>query len=90
MLDAEMKAEVGEYLQRLVTPVEITAYLDDTRESADMLSLLADISAASAQGHGENKAVTAAGVFPVLRSPLPASPRGFPSRACRWAMNSRR
>jgi alkyl hydroperoxide reductase subunit F len=47
MLDAEMKAEVGEYLQRLVAPVEITAHVDETRESADLLSLLADISAAS-------------------------------------------
>jgi len=49
MLDAEMKAEVGEYLERLVTPVEITAYLDDSQDSANLHSLLADITAASAK-----------------------------------------
>ena len=89
MLDAEMKAEVGEYLQRLVTPVEITAYVDDTRESADMLSLLADISAASPKVTVKQSR-DGGGRVPRFALAAPGSPRGFPSRACRWAMNSRR
>src|SRR5262245_35791943 len=47
MLDAEMKAQVQAYLTRLVTPVEITAYVDDGKDSADLLSLLADIASVS-------------------------------------------
>ena len=43
MLEPEMKAQLGAYLERLVTPVEITAYVDDSTESRDMLGLLADI-----------------------------------------------
>src|SRR5688572_8731282 len=45
LLDADMKAQLGEYLQRLVTPVEITAHVDASAESRDMLALLADIAA---------------------------------------------
>jgi NADH-dependent peroxiredoxin subunit F len=45
LLDADMKAQLGEYLQRLVTPVQITAHVDASAESRDMLSLLADIAA---------------------------------------------
>jgi alkyl hydroperoxide reductase subunit F len=47
MLDPDMKAQLGSYLQRLVAPVQITAYADDSNESRDMLDLLGDISAAS-------------------------------------------
>ncbi|MEO8314083.1 MAG: alkyl hydroperoxide reductase subunit F [Pseudomonadota bacterium] len=43
MLDPEMKTQLGAYLERLVTPVEITAYVDDSTDSRDMLGLLADI-----------------------------------------------
>ena len=43
MLEAEMKAQVAAYLERLVAPVQITAYLDDSQESADMRALLTDI-----------------------------------------------
>ena len=43
MLEAEMKAQVQAYLTRLTTAVEITAFVDDGKDSADMLSLLADI-----------------------------------------------
>jgi alkyl hydroperoxide reductase subunit F len=49
MLEAEMKAQVEAYLTRLVTPVEITAYLDDGKDSADMRALLADIASVSSQ-----------------------------------------
>src|SRR5690606_27948068 len=47
MLDAEMKSQLGSYLERLVTPVQITAMVDESKESRDMLSLLADIAALS-------------------------------------------
>ena len=47
LLDTDMKAQLGEYLQRLVTPVQITAYVDASNESRDMLALLADIAALS-------------------------------------------
>jgi len=43
MLEADMKAQLGAYLERLVTPVEITAYLDESRGSAELRALLADI-----------------------------------------------
>ncbi len=43
MLEPEMKAQLGAYLERLVTPVEITAYVDDSTDSRNMLALLADI-----------------------------------------------
>jgi NADH-dependent peroxiredoxin subunit F len=43
MLEPEMKAQLGAYLERLVTPVAITAYVDDSTDSRDMLALLADI-----------------------------------------------
>jgi NADH-dependent peroxiredoxin subunit F len=43
MLEPEMKAQLGAYLERLVTPVAITAYVDDSTDSRDMLGLLADI-----------------------------------------------
>jgi alkyl hydroperoxide reductase subunit F len=43
LLDTDMKAQLGEYLQRLVTPVEITAFVDASNESRDMLALLKDI-----------------------------------------------
>jgi alkyl hydroperoxide reductase subunit F len=46
-LDAEMKAQLGGYLERLVAPVEITAHVDASPESRDMLALLADIASLS-------------------------------------------
>jgi alkyl hydroperoxide reductase subunit F len=49
MLEPEMKAQVAAYLERLVAPVQITAYLDESRESADMRALLADIVSVSSK-----------------------------------------
>ncbi len=49
MLDAEMKAQVAAYLERLVTPVEITAYVDDSQAATDIRSLLADIVSVSSK-----------------------------------------
>jgi NADH-dependent peroxiredoxin subunit F len=43
MLEPEMKAQLGEYLERLVAPVEINAHVDDSQASRDMMALLADI-----------------------------------------------
>jgi NADH-dependent peroxiredoxin subunit F len=45
MLEPEMKAQLGAYLERLVTPVQITAYVDDSNDSRNMLELLSDIAA---------------------------------------------
>ncbi|HRE18810.1 MAG TPA: alkyl hydroperoxide reductase subunit F [Rhodocyclaceae bacterium] len=43
MLDANMKAQLKSYLERLTRPVEITASLDDSAKSQEMHTLLADI-----------------------------------------------
>jgi alkyl hydroperoxide reductase subunit F len=47
MLDANMKAQLAAYLERITQPVEIVASLDDTKASADMQALLKDIADAS-------------------------------------------
>ena len=47
MLEAEMKAQLGEYLTRLVTPVQITAYVDGSNDSREMLDLLDDVTSVS-------------------------------------------
>jgi alkyl hydroperoxide reductase subunit F len=49
MLDANMKAQLAAYLERMTQPVEIVASLDDTPASADMRALLRDIADASAR-----------------------------------------
>jgi alkyl hydroperoxide reductase subunit F len=43
MLEADLKAQLGEYLERIVVPVEITAHVDDGQGSRDLQALLADI-----------------------------------------------
>lgn len=47
MLDANMKAQLAAYLERMTQTVEIVATLDDTPASADMRALLKDIAEAS-------------------------------------------
>lgn len=47
MLDANMKAQLAAYLERMTQPVEIVASLDDTPASADIQALLKDIAEAS-------------------------------------------
>jgi len=47
MLDANLKAQLGAYLQRITQPVEILAALDDTPASASLQELLKDIADAS-------------------------------------------
>ncbi|MBG9387307.1 alkyl hydroperoxide reductase subunit F [Caenimonas aquaedulcis] len=47
MLDANLKAQLGAYMQRISTPVEIAASLDDSAASGQLRELLADIAHAS-------------------------------------------
>lgn len=47
MLDANLKAQLAAYLERMTQPVEIVASLDDTQASSDMQALLKDIAEAS-------------------------------------------
>ena len=47
MLEAEIKTQLGEYMTRLVTPVQITAYVDGGKDSQEMLDLLADVGSVS-------------------------------------------
>jgi len=43
MLEQDLKDQLGQYLTRLAGQVEITAFVDDSAESRQMLELLADI-----------------------------------------------
>ena len=43
MLDASTKAQLKSYLERATQPIEIVASLDDSKNSADMQSLLRDV-----------------------------------------------
>ncbi len=43
MLDASTKAQLKSYLERATTPIDIVASLDDSQASADLQSLLRDI-----------------------------------------------
>jgi NADH-dependent peroxiredoxin subunit F len=47
MLDTDLKAQLGAYLQRISNPVEIVASLDDSSASGQMRELLRDIAEAS-------------------------------------------
>lgn len=47
MLDANLKAQLSSYLERMTQPVEIVASLDDTEASREMQALLKDIAEAS-------------------------------------------
>ncbi|MEJ6005567.1 alkyl hydroperoxide reductase subunit F [Paucibacter sp. AS339] len=47
MLDSHLKSQLHAYLERVTQPFEIIASLDDRPESAELLSLLQDISAMS-------------------------------------------
>ncbi len=49
MLDDDMKQQLAAYLERLTQPVEITAFVDDSKDSRDMIELLADVLACSSQ-----------------------------------------
>ncbi|KUM43377.1 alkyl hydroperoxide reductase subunit F [Pseudomonas sp. EpS/L25] len=49
MLDANLKAQLKTYLERVTRPIEIVASLDDGAKSREMLSLLQDIAGLSDQ-----------------------------------------
>jgi alkyl hydroperoxide reductase subunit F len=49
MLDANLKAQLAAYLERMTQPVEIVASLDDTKASGEMQALLRDIAEASSK-----------------------------------------
>jgi alkyl hydroperoxide reductase subunit F len=49
MLDANLKAQLAAYLERITQPVEIVASLDDSQASGEMQALLKDIADASAR-----------------------------------------
>ncbi len=47
MLDANIKAQLKAYMERLVAPIELVASLDDSPKSIEMRELLEDIASAS-------------------------------------------
>ncbi len=47
MLDANIKAQLKAYLEKLVAPIELVASLDDSPKSAEMRALLEDIASLS-------------------------------------------
>ena len=49
MLDADLKAQLKGYLQRLTQPIELIASLDDSKGAQDMLELLRDVAGQSEQ-----------------------------------------
>ncbi|MGE8186204.1 alkyl hydroperoxide reductase subunit F [Pseudomonas sp. NPDC086278] len=49
MLDANLKAQLKSYLERVTQPIEIVASLDDGAKSQEMLELLKDVASLSAQ-----------------------------------------
>ncbi|MFJ2335709.1 alkyl hydroperoxide reductase subunit F [Pseudomonas protegens] len=49
MLDANLKAQLKSYLERVTQPIEIVASLDDGAKSQEMLALLKDIVSLSSQ-----------------------------------------
>jgi alkyl hydroperoxide reductase subunit F len=49
MLDANLKAQLKSYLERVTQPIEIIASLDDGAKSQEMLALLKDVASLSTQ-----------------------------------------
>ncbi|HEU4991933.1 MAG TPA: alkyl hydroperoxide reductase subunit F, partial [Luteimonas sp.] len=49
MLDADLKAQLAAYMERLVQPIELVAALDDSDASRELEALLRDIAATSAK-----------------------------------------
>ncbi|WP_197331050.1 alkyl hydroperoxide reductase subunit F [Ralstonia syzygii] len=47
MLDADVKAQLKAYLERLVQPIELVASIDDSEGSRDMMDLLRDVAGQS-------------------------------------------
>src|SRR5690625_6904883 len=47
MLDADLKAQLQAYMERITVPFEIVATLDDSEKSAELKTLLTEIAAMS-------------------------------------------
>ena len=59
MLDAALKTQLKSYLERLVQPIEIVTFTDDTENSKKLLALVADVASVAPAGR---LAVRAGGV----------------------------
>ena len=68
MLDANLKAQLAAYLERMTQPVELVAALDDTPASADLRALL-----------GRGTAAPSTAKPPRPRPPAPNRSPGPPS-----------
>jgi len=88
MLDANIKTQLKAYLEKLQTPIELVASLDDSAPAQEMLGLLQDIAELSDMvGLRENGNARCA-----LRSPSAVRAKRHASAlpASRWAMSSPR
>jgi alkyl hydroperoxide reductase subunit F len=88
MLDANLKAQLKSYLERVTQPIEIVASLDDGAKSQEMLDLLKDVASLSNQ-------ITLIDNGDDARKPSFSINRPGPTSACvspasRWATNSLR
>lgn len=88
MLDANLKAQLKSYLERVTQPIEIVASLDDGAKSQEMLELLKEVASLSTQitllDNGDDARKPS---FSINR-PVPISVCVLP--ASRWATNSPR
>jgi alkyl hydroperoxide reductase subunit F len=55
MLDANLKAQLKSYLERVTQPIEIVASLDDGAKSQEMLALLQDVTSPHHADYPENR-----------------------------------
>ena len=78
MLDSNLKAQLKGYLGRISGPVEITASVDDSDKSREMLELLSDIESASKLITIEVRRAGALG-GDALGGDAPSNLAGFPS-----------
>jgi alkyl hydroperoxide reductase subunit F len=88
MLDANIKTQLKAYLEKLRTPIELVASLDDSAAARELHSLLSEIAELSDKVSCARTA-TPRGA-PPSPSAVPARWRASPSPACRWATNSPR
>jgi alkyl hydroperoxide reductase subunit AhpF len=92
MLDANIKTQLKAYLEKLVSPIELVASLDDSPKSAEMRALLEDIASLSDKVALLENGVDARQVrrSASARWARVKRVRASVSPACRWAMNSPR
>ncbi len=90
MLDADLKAQLKSYLERVTQPIEIVASLDDSKASGELQALLKDIADSSALVKVTESRDDDAAQALVLDQPRRARTTASASPASRWATNSRR